>query len=240
MSDNKIVTRNKVTIGGGLHSRIKSQELLKELEPKTDVRNFPNRLVLICDFSGSMDSPANREGYMSGNNKSKLALLSEGVQDFALKSDTSSTALAVESFPQGFRIDLTNDTNEVYMRMLSPRTIGDTPMGEGLANALQHHSPTRAMLISDGDQTDGDRAFVEARIYRERGIVVDCFHIGDSTRGEETLKQIAEITDGMYFKFKDVGAFSASLYNLLPGHREALAQLPADIRSGRMGADYSE
>lgn len=232
--NNKIVTRNKISVGGGLHSRIKSAELMKEIAPQVDPKMFPNRLAIICDFSGSMDSPAS---YKSDSSKSKLSLLAEGVQDFALKSDTSSTAIAVESFPYGFRIELTNDSQEVWMRMLQVKSIGDTPMGQGLLNALESHSPTRAMLISDGEQTDGDKCYDAARLYRNREIVCDCFHIGDSSRGEETLKKIAEITGGMFFKFKDVLAFSQSLHYLLPGQREEFAQLPETTRGSLMGAD---
>jgi hypothetical protein len=235
--NNKIVTRNKVTVGGGLHSRMKSAELLKELEPKVNPIEMPNRLAIICDFSSSMDSPANDKGLTTNLSKSKLSLLAEGVQDFALKSDTSNTSIAVESFPSGFRIDLTSDNQEIYLRLMGVRSLGSTPMGEGLANTLEYHKPTRAMLVSDGEQTDGDAAFEKAKTYREQNIIVDCFHIGDSKRGEETLQKIAEITGGMYFKFTDVQAFSKSLHYLLPGSREEFAQLPAETRASLVDAD---
>jgi Mg-chelatase subunit ChlD len=230
---NKIIKPNKISIGGGLHGRIKSQELLKELEPKVDPKQLPNRIAIIADFSGSMGSPDNYKD----NPKAKLDLLKEGIQNFALQSDTSNTALAVESFPAGFRIEMTNDTQEVYMRMMSINTLGDTPMGEGLRNTMEYHSPTRCMLVSDGEQTDGDECFKEAEKYRQREVVVDCFHIGSSKRGEDTLKRIAEITGGMYFKFTDVQSFSDNLIHLLPGQREVLAQLPESTRASLMNAD---
>ena len=69
-------------------------------------------------------------------NKSKLQLLKEGVQDYATRSNPIDTAIAVESFPKGFRIDLTNNPNEVYLKMMNIHDLGSTPMGEGMQNTL--------------------------------------------------------------------------------------------------------
>ena len=227
---------NKITVGGGLHSRIKAAEVLKEIAPVADVRNFPNRLAIICDFSGSMSDCASGS-WKDNNLKTKLQLLQEAVQDFALRSNPNDTAIAVESFPRGFRIELTNDPQEVYMRMCGISTLGDTPMGDGIYAALENHSPTRCMLISDGEQTDGDRCFEAARKAKSKEILIDTVHIGHSSRGEETLKQIAEITGGMYMKFKDVQSFSANFHYLLPESRAQIAgMLPSEV--GRLlGAD---
>lgn len=211
---------NKITVGGGLHSRIASKQMLGEVQAKVDAKTLPNRLAIVADFSGSMGSPAD---YRDTSAKTKLQLLGDAVQDFAMRSDPQTTAIAVESFPRGFRIELTNDKNEVWMRMFNLSTIGDTPMGEGLAEALAHHSPTRAMLISDGEQTDGDACFTQAEIYKQREIIIDCVHIGDSSRGEDTLRRIAQITGGLYIKFRDVSSFSENFHYLLPGEREAIA-----------------
>jgi len=98
---------NKITVGGGLHARIREADLLKEAI-KIDLTTYPNRLAIICDFSGSM-------GYYESDRKSKLRLLSEAVQDFALRSNPADTAVAVESFPSGFRIDLTNEYTRAAM-----------------------------------------------------------------------------------------------------------------------------
>jgi hypothetical protein len=86
------------------------------------------------------------------------------------------------------------------------------------------------MLISDGEQTDGDACFSQANEYKRREIVVDTVHIGDSARGEETLKKIAQITGGMYLKFKDVASFSQNFHWLLPESRVQLAgMLPYEV-----------
>ena len=237
---NELSKPNKITVGGGLHSRLKAAEVLKEIAPRVDPRSMPNRLAIIADFSGSMgelSSGPKYETFKDDNRKSKLDLLKEAVQDFAIRSNPADTAIAVESFPHGFRINLTTDNNEVYLKMMNIQTLGDTPMGEGLQNALEHHTPTRALLISDGEQTDGERCFNIAETYKRSSIVVDTVHIGDSTRGEETLRRIAEITGGMFLKFKDVTSFASNFHWLLPEARAQLAgMLPYEV-SKLLGAD---
>ncbi len=232
---NELTKPNKITVGG-LHNRLRQAEVLKEAVPTLDPRNLPNRLAVICDFSGSMGDRASGR-WDTDNIKTKLQLLQEAVQDFALRSNPADTALAVESFPRGFRIELTNDTQSVYMRMLGISTLGDTPMGEGLSSALENHSPTRALLISDGEQTDGESCFVQAEKYKNREINVDCVHIGTSTHGEETLKRIASITGGMYMKFKDVQSFSQNFHYLLPAERAAIAGMLPSETARLLGAD---
>ena len=236
---NELSKPNKITVGGGLHSRLKAAEILKDIAPKADPLKMPNRLAIVADFSGSMNEPAN--GYRSisdseTRSKTKLQLLQEAIQDFALRSNPSDTAIAVESFPAGFRIDLTCDTQEVYMRMMGTSVLGDTPMGSGLHNALDHHSPTRCMLISDGEATDGDSSFEAARRLKNKEIICDCVHIGNSSSGEKRLQQIAEITGGMYMKFKDVASFSQNFHYLLPESRAAIAGMLPYERANLLGA----
>jgi len=233
---NELTKPNKITIGGGLHNRLRQAEVLKEAVPTLDPRNLPNRLAIIADFSGFMGDRASGR-WDTDNLKTKLQLLQEAIQDFALRSNPQDTAIAVESFPRGFRIDLTNDTQSVYMRMIGISTLGDTPIGEGMSHALEYHSPSRCMLISDGEATDGEASLRQAERYKSKEILCDCVHIGDSKAGEERLKRIAEITGGMYMKFKDVQSFSQNFHYLLPAERATIAgMLPSEV-SNLLGAD---
>lgn len=240
MADDKLAVKNKISVGGGLHGRIAAAEKMKELSPFTDARTMPNRLAIVADFSGSMAEPAAGRHVRwddESTPKSKLDLLKEAVQDFAFKSNPNDTAIAVESFPKGFRIDLTTNQSEVYLRMTGATTLGDTPMGVGLSNALELHSPTRAMLISDGEQTDDDAPFEQARKYKQREIIIDCVHIGKSTRGEETLRRIAEITGGLYIKFTDVTSFAQNFHWLLPESRTQIAGMLPEQVQRLLGSD---
>jgi Mg-chelatase subunit ChlD len=231
-----IIKGNKVSVGGGLHARLAAKEMLKEQVPKSDPRSMPNRLAIAADFSGSMGSPV-RGSYYEENSRTKLELLKDAIQDFALRSDEANTAIAVESFPSGFRIELTNDKQEVWLRIMDIRTLGDTPMGQGLRNALEYHSPTRIMLISDGEATDGDESYKAAENCKQREIIIDTVHIGDSKSGEDRLKRIAEMTGGIYLKFTDVASFSKSFHYLLPESRDAIAGMLPEARARLLGAD---
>jgi hypothetical protein len=233
---NELSKPNKITVGGGLHSRLKAAEILKETVPQIDVRLLLNRLSIICDFSGSMDERAGGS-WKDETLKTKFQLLQEAVQDFAMRSNPADTAIAVESFPRGFRIDLCNDPQQVYLRMIGCSTLGSTPMSEGMYGALDNHSPTRAMLISDGDHDGGDDPFTAAHKYKSKEIIIDTVHIGNSTRGEEALKRIAEITGGMYMKFKDVQSFSANFHYLLPAERAAIAGMLPEQAARLLGAN---
>lgn len=229
-----IVKGNKITVQGGLHARLASQKMMPPAE-QINPTTLPNRIAIVGDLSGSMDSSAS--GRWDSQGSSKLTLLKDAVQDFSLRSDNTTTAIAFESFPQGFRIDLTADKNEVWMKIMSVRTLGDTPMGSGMRAALESHSPTRCVLISDGEATDGEESYKAAHLYRERELICDCVHIGASTAGEERLKKIAEITGGMFMKFTNVSSFAENFHYLLPGEREAIAgMLPYDIAK-LLGAD---
>lgn len=216
----------KVGIQGGLHSRIAASKMLNEQTERANPDTMPNRLVIAADFSGSMGS----------GQGSKLDLLRQAIQDFAMRSDESTTAIAVESFPTGFQIELTNDKTSVWMRMMNLTPFGDTPMGQGMHVAL-NHKPTRVMLISDGDATDGNMSYDMAHAYREQELICDTVHIGDSTRGEERLRKIAEITGGLYMKFKDVATFSQSFHYLLPESRDAIAGMLPEQRQALLGND---
>lgn len=235
--DNRIIKGNKITVGGGLHARIAAKQMLSEIAP-IDFSTFPNRLAILADFSGSMQDPI--FGYSSKETfKSKLDCLKEAIQDFALRSDSTTTAIAVISFPKGFRIELTNDKTQIHLRMFAASTLGDTPMGQGLEDGLSI-SPTRCMLISDGEATDGDSSYRQADRYRERSIQCDCVHVGFSTSGEERLKKIAEVTGGLYLKFKDLPSFASSFHYLLPESREAIAGMLPFERQKLLGADESK
>lgn len=237
---NELFKPNKITVGGGLHGRLKAAEMLKEMAPQINPLEMPNRLSIICDLSASMDGRASASDYGSVTAKSKLELLKEAVQDFALKSNPADTALAVESFPRGFRIDLTVDTQSVYMRMIGVSSLGSTPMSEGMNNALDNHSPTRCMLISDGEADGGDNYKGAAERMKARSIICDCIHIGESSGGEATLKLIAEITGGMYMKFKDVSSFSQNFHYLLPESRATIAGMLPYERANLLGATESK
>lgn len=213
-----IVTKNKISVtkGGSLHARIAEAELRSEVAPSivegfVDINTLPNRLVIMIDQSGSM-------------NGEPIKLLENAVQDFIQKSNPSDTAIAVESFPEETSIEMTNDKMKLWMLCMGLRASGGTPMLETMTRVLGTSSRmTRAIIISDGQP---DRSPIAgAREYARKEIKIDTVHIGDSEMGVDVLKQISEITGGLFVKFKDIKSFSTAFAFLLPETRARAAQL---------------
>lgn len=173
-----------------------------------------NRIMLMPDCSGSMRSYADESGRRTRND-----CLQEAVIGFVQNCDFDDTAVAVETIPlQACNISVPFTRNQVFLEMTGHQlgTPGDTPIGHTMQHVLNNTAPTRCVLISDGEATDGTLCLDVARAYRECGIAVDCVHIGDDNSGEHTLKQIAELTGGIYIKFSDVNNFAKSLKYLTP------------------------
>jgi Mg-chelatase subunit ChlD len=211
-----IVTKNKISVtkGGSLHARIAEVELRSEVAPSivegfVDINTLPNRLVIMIDQSGSM-------------NGEPIKLLENAVQDFIQKSNPQDTAIAIESFPESTSIEMTNDKMKLWMLCMGLRASGGTPMVDCMNRCIKMKM-TRAILISDGQP---DYSPIQtARDYASREIPIDTVHIGDSEMGVDVLKEISEITGGLFVKFKDIRSFSTAFAFLLPETRAQAAQL---------------
>ena len=208
-----ITTKNKIGIkSGGLHARIAEKELLKEIAPEQfNPSAMPNRLGIMIDLSGSM-------------NGEPIKLLEKALEDFIQKSNPSDTAIAIESFPESIRIDLTNDKMKLWLLCSGLKADGGTPMTYALEYSIKNYKMTRAILISDG-QPDYEPGAELISLYKNGEIPIDTIHIGDSKAGEDCLKRISDITGGLYVKFKDVKSFATAFAYLLPETREQAAKL---------------
>lgn len=207
-----ITTKNKIGIkSGGLHARIAEKELLQEVAPEQqDVNTLPNRIALMIDVSGSMAGDS-------------IKLLEQAVQDFIQKSNSSDTAIAIESFPEEVRIALTDDKTRLWFLTMGLKANGGTPMSEAMKYCSENYSLTRAILISDGQPNESPKEI--AHRYASYSIPIDTVHIGQSTSGEDCLKEVSEITKGLFVKFKDVKSFANAFAFLLPETRERAATL---------------
>jgi Mg-chelatase subunit ChlD len=222
-----IVTKNKISItkGGSLHARIAEAELRSEVAPSVvegiaDINSLPNRLVIMIDQSSSMAGEP-------------IKLLENAVQDFIQKSNPQDTAIAVESFPESTSIEMTNDKMKLWMLCMGLRASGGTPMLETMTWVLGTSSRmTRAIIISDGQPDCSPIA--GAREYARKEIKIDTVHIGDSEMGVDVLKEISEITGGLFVKFKDIRSFSTAFAFLLPETRAQAAQLFLTARANEV------
>lgn len=215
--------------------------------PPAEVSTFPNRIGLLLDISGSMGSAV----YSSEDNKAKIDHLKDAVGDFTTSCNSGDTAITVYSFPgsgdadfddygrsvptQG--LNLTNQPFAVVGFVNGLHAHGGTPMAPAMMLLLEQQPITRALLISDGDADNPSGAIANAHHYKEAGIQIDCVHIGDSKGGEETLKTIAEITGGNYFKWSKVGAFARNVKYLSPGFK---AMLPYSVDAAKKMLEADE
>jgi uncharacterized protein YegL len=210
-----ITTKNKIGIKpGGLHARIAEKELYDQVVPpevkEIDVNSLPNRIAIMIDCSG----------YMYGES---ISLLEKAIQDFIQKANMTDTAIAVESFPEQVRVPLTNDKTQLWFLTMGLKADGGTPMLEAMQYCLNSYKMTRAILISDGQPNSEPHD--QTQYFKEREISIDTLHIGNSSRGEDCLKRISDITGGLFVKFKDVKQFATAFAFLLPETRANASML---------------
>lgn len=210
----KPTTTRKIGLSG-LHARVMASQSQAPIEAQ-----LPNRIELLLDCSGSM-------GYES------LGLLKQAVVSFCNSTNWYDTAVGFVTFPPGARMPLSSISALITVRAQSLEADGGTPMGGAMQTALSEDSITRAVLITDGDATDGNLSIDMAHQYAEAGVPIDCIHIGPSIEGEERLRQIAAITGGIYLKFKDATKLVGALKYLTPALRGLLTQGVAK----QLGAD---
>ena len=189
---------------------------------------YPNRLALMLDRSGSMSGEP-------------LKLLKEAVANFVQRCNFADTAIALRTFPAGVALDLTNVGLIIESSAQAITAGGGTPMRECLQNCYDLPI-TRGIIVSDGCATDwrefddeyGDAVKNVLKPYIDKKIPIDCVHIGDSSSGEALLQRIAELTGGLYIKFTDVSAFSSAFAYLTPGYRAMLTD--GTIDASKIGA----
>jgi Mg-chelatase subunit ChlD len=207
---NKIITpQGKIRFGQGsaLHQRMQAS-LNNQAKQSTLVAQLPNRIGLMLDVSGSM----------SGE---KIQMCRLAGSSFCDQCDPAETAVAVNTFEPSLRINLSTLFPFISAEISHLHTMGGTPMAEAMLEMLTQEPITRGVIVSDGESTGNDPIPV-ARDYKDAGIPIDCVHIGDDVGGEETLKQIASITGGVYIKFTNIKNFSKNFKYLTPRYRGLL------------------
>ena len=162
-----------------------STELLKVKESLTltkgsllDVikqRQAQRTTMLLIDYSGSMDSPAEQ-----GSNTRKIDALRGIAQQ--LKQD-------LPQLPQiGFG-------RRVGFIETVPEPDGMTPLTEGMEFAQQHHAG-HLIVVSDGMPDDPQGALAVARTF---GGPIDVFYVGPRpSEGEDFLRQLSQASGGQF------------------------------------------
>lgn len=172
------------------------------------------RVFILPDTSGSMTT---RYGTKTASDLSKDAIAA-----YLRDSNPILHAVGIASFPEAVYVVPTQDYNSITSACAELSPIGSTPLADAFGYILEEEKFTHAVIISDGDADVPDDCIALAHNYKAKAITVDCVHIGSSKGGEVMLKQIAEITGGIYIKFTDVTSFAKNFSFLTPAKRTQL------------------
>jgi Mg-chelatase subunit ChlD len=218
MANNDDKLQKSHRVGGGLPAL--HQRVLAQVVRPIDLTAKPNRVALVCDNSGSM---ACMDDFNKGVEKSRIEYLREAVQSFLQSCNPDDTEIAIYNFGGKDEDDrrLGTDFGTLTVCALTMEAQGGTPMGWGMEKALKEPL-SRAVLISDGEATDGDASYRQAETFRAAQVPVDCIHIGPTESGEARLRRIADMTGGIYIKFRDASQLTAKLHYLTPAYRGLL------------------
>lgn len=214
----------------GLKSKL--QNAVAQGTTLDNTANAKERIIIVADDSGSMDGLP-----MQQQKKAIAAFL--GV------CNPTDTAVGITPMNRE-RINLTL----VHPLILSKTAGwpdhggGGTPTFKTLETALEQ-KPTRVVLVSDGQPTDGharqkdwrdwnnstpvDTTVVEInpilKKYQEAKIKIDTVFIGEEydKNSQKEMQDIAELTGGMYIFFKEGESFAKQFKYLAPAYYAMLS-----------------
>lgn len=215
---------------------------VKSQSESTDPNTMPNRICLMLDCSGSMDT---YEGaYVDKTSKRRIDLLKDSVQNFVSRCSFTDTSVAIATFPgrSDKALPLTSSSAMIHGYIMGLKPSGNTPLHDCVVRSLTDIAMTRGVIVSDGGATDWpeDDTYVDASpdavlaLYKTEQIPLDCVHISSGTDGETLLRRIAAETGGLFLKFSDVNAFSKAFGYLSPGYRAMLTN--GSISARELGA----
>ena len=223
----------------GLQAKLEKAKQTQSLT--TDVSTKRNRIVIELDDSGSMGDV-------------NMEMAKKAVEGFLTACNPMDTAVGVHAFSTNTSIPMTSlfpkilaDVNKLYAS-------GGTPLYQALekqGKVSQDQRPNRIVAISDGQPdpwyTYGNPGYsgeynqqqLPGRTHRDMlielknlGLVVDAVFIGglEDTVGIANMKEIADLTGGIFIHFKDINSFKNNLKYLAPGFRGMLTSGAVSIK----------
>jgi uncharacterized protein YegL len=221
---------------------------VKQATESTDPQTMPNRICLMLDCSGSMDSM--ESDHINHKDKRRIDLLKDAVQNFVSRCNFVDTSVSLATFPghTDKALPLTSQSSVIIGYSVGLEASGGTPLHQCLVGALESVAMTRGVIVSDGGATDWRSGVYDLedsttgpspsdeilKTYKEQGIPLDCVHISTGSDGEELLRKIASETGGIFIKFSDVNAFSKAFGYLTPSYRAMLTS--GSVSASELGA----
>ena len=194
-----------------------------------DIASMPNRITLLLDTSGSMGCAEQVGVGVQAQSKSRIELLKDAVLGFVNSCNFDDTSVSIRTFPETINVPAMRDASMLTFSIMGLQSSGGTPMGRGLEATLLGDSLTRCVVVSDGGATDNPLSDDAALKFKAAGILIDTVSIGLDEDGEALLQRLAEITGGLYIKFKDVSSFANSFKYLAPALRGVLTDGSVNI-----------
>jgi Mg-chelatase subunit ChlD len=203
----------------------------------TDVSSKRNRIVIELDDSGSM-------GY------DNMEMAKKAVEGFLTACNPLDTVVGVHAFSTNTDIPMTSLFPKVIADVKRLVASGGTPLYQALekqGKISQDQRPNRIVAISDGQpdyyNTYGFGEYNQAQLsgrthrhmleeLRSMGLTVDAVFIGglEDTIGIANMKEIADLTGGIFIHFKDITSFKNNLRYLAPGFRGMLTSGAVSIK----------
>jgi len=207
------------------------------------VKTNPARdLLLAVDLSGSMDTTDMKDG--DGNPMDRLAAVKQVLGEFLTKRQGDRVGLIFFGNAPFVQAPFTDDLevcrqllDEAQVRMAGPRTMLGDAIGKAVNVFDQSDLEEKVLiLLTDGNDTGSLVPPIKAaELARDKGIVIHTIAMGDPTSlgeekfDEETLKQIAGVTRGQYFRANDWNELEGvytELDRLTPHQVESISYRP--------------
>lgn len=199
----------------GLAARKKAAAESKALtnnpnEPTLPPAKMPDRIGIVMDDSGSMSGQPMKDAH-------------EGIEQFLKNCKPTTTAVAV--YPMNAaELKLCTTLPALAQLVKNIHASGGTPALETLRMMLSKESLTRAIMFTDGGYSN--YSFNETvRECKDKNVPVDTVFIGPEIdfRAIEQLKQLAEMTGGVFMHFiPGKSNFATAFKYLSPGFRGLL------------------
>ena len=217
-------------------------------EPRPLSREGHN-IMLVLDISGSM---AIQDHLQHGRPTTRLTLVKHAAEAFIKNRPSDQLGLVLFGTRAYLQTPLTHDHTTILMR-LNDATVGlagkTTSIGDALGLAVKHmqHVPSKGrvvILLTDGANNSGTLAPLKAaKLAHTDDIKVYTIGLGSSNTpiqrygsipvmaddlDENTLKTIASMTGGRYFRATDIRSLD-NIYRLI-NQLETVSQSDATVR----------
>lgn len=193
-----------------------------------DFKQYPNRIVIAVDDSGSMSSVMNNPTTVTqalddsfNKEKSRMQTAKEACEGFLQVCNPSDTVLGMYTISTSIDKSLNWNYIDVTNLIKELTATGGTPTFETLDRIIKKENVTRIVLISDGHSSGyNTESNSTLQQYKTKNVIIDAVFIGskDDISGIREMQTIAETTGGQFIHFTDTKDFASKFKYLAPAY----------------------